>query len=143
MHHRPYTPGQPRTSGQNARMHILLGKLKLDTEQRHELASQFSQGRTSSTRELTAIEANNLIHQLELQARMGTDEGKLYNMRRKVFSLAHQLGWETPDGKVDRARLDGFCEKRGVAHKPLMQHTVRELAALVTQLQNVNDSHHG
>lgn len=139
----PYTPDQPRTKAQNARLFTLLGKLRLGEDERHELAFAFSDGRTSSTRELRAYECNNLIHHLEKMLKAHPEEVKHYNMRRKVFSLAHQLGWELPNGKVDMVRLNGFCLKRTACKKPLLAMTVKELVAVVTQLENINDKQHG
>ncbi|MEO8589438.1 MAG: hypothetical protein ABI432_08730 [Flavobacteriales bacterium] len=137
-----YGANDPRTNQQNARMHVLLGKLDIDSDQRHELVYQFTQGRTNSSREMLAHECNSLIHTLEQQLD-DTEGDKLYRMRRKVFSLAHELGWELINGKVDRERLDFWCSKYGKFHKALMEHTVPELRSLITQLELVNSKAHG
>lgn len=133
-----YTATEPRTLAQNGRLHLLLGKLGIDTEQRHELVHQFTNGRTTSSKALTAVECNQLIHTLEKQVNDGEGE-KLYRMRRKMFSLSHDLGWELPNGKVDRARLDGFLAKYGPGKKPLMHLSVAELVKAITQLERVNE----
>lgn len=62
------------------------------------------------------------------------------NMRRKIFSLCHELGWTKSDkGKqvVDQKRLNAFLEKRGYLHKPLNFYTPKELPTLVTQFENM------
>ncbi|HRF80142.1 MAG TPA: hypothetical protein PL070_08645 [Flavobacteriales bacterium] len=125
-----------RTKQQNARLHLLTGRLDIDTEQRHDLVHSFTNGRTSSSREMTEAECNSLIHALEKQL-ADADGEKLYRMRRKAFSLAHELGWEDAQGKVDRTRLDGWCVNKSSAKKPLLHMTVAELRNLLTQLEQV------
>lgn len=132
-----YSPTEPRTLQQNSRLHVLLGQLGIDTEQRHELVLQFTHGRTHSSRAMLALECNQLIHSLEKQYESGEGQ-KQYNMRRKVFSLAHELGWELPDGKVNRDHLDAFILKRGGTKKPFMKLSTKDLRNLITQLEVMN-----
>lgn len=132
-----YAQTEPRTMQQNARLHVLCGKLRIDAEQRHELMREFSNGRTSSSKELYAPECNQLIHRLEQQL-TEREDNRLYKVRRKLFSLAHELGWEDATGKVDRARLDGFLLKFGPGKKILMAMDAKELSKAITQLEQVN-----
>lgn len=133
-HHHSTT--ELRTKQQNARLHLLTGKLDIDTEQRHDLVHSFTNGRTSSSREMTQVECNALIHALEKQL-ADADGAKIYRMRRKAFSLAHELGWEDAQGKVDHMRLAGWCLHKSSAKKPLLHMTATELRSLLTQLEQV------
>mgnify|MGYP007026480074 CR=1 FL=1 len=121
---------------QNNRLFGLLAKLGLGGDDRADLCRQFSAGRTSSSRELLAPEADLLIAHLERLAEHG-EPGKLYRMRRKVYSLAHELGWERPDGTVDVQRLDAWCMHFGRTKKDFHEHTLAELRDLITQLEIV------
>lgn len=131
-----YGANDPRTTQQNARLFYLLGRLDIDAEQRAELVHQYTNGRTTSSREMLAHECNSLIHHLELQT--GQDQGgQLYRMRRKVFSLAHEMGWELTSGQVDKDRLHNWLLKYGKHHKELMKLSAAELRDTITQLERV------
>lgn len=125
-----------RSPAQHNRLFGLLGRLDIDADGRHDLVKQFTNGRSTSTKDLFGSEANALIHHLEALRASGVD-GKTYRQRRKVFSLAHELGWEHPNGAVDKEHLDAWCVKFGKAHKPLMELDVKQLAALISQMEIV------
>lgn len=131
-----HPPAALRNVQQNNRLYGLLAKLGLGSEDRADLCRQFSGGRTRSSRELLAQEADQLIAHLERLAEHG-EPGKLYRMRRKVYSLAHELGWERPDGTVDVERLDTWCLHYGRTKKGFHDHTLGELRDLITQLEIV------
>lgn len=131
-----YGATDPRTNQQNARLFVLLGQLDIDAEQRAELVHQFTNGRTCSSREMLAHECNSLIHHLEQQTGQGEPD-QLYRMRRKVFSLAHELGWELMSGKVDKDRLNNWLLKYGKHHKELYKLNASELRDTITQLERV------
>jgi hypothetical protein len=133
-HH--YGANDPRTNQQNARLFFLLGKLDIDSEQRAELVHQFTNSRTSSSREMLAHECNSLIHHLEGQLGEGEQDAR-YKMRRKVFSVAHELGWEGADGKVDKLRLHNWLLKYGMHKKELLKLSAKELTDTITQLERV------
>jgi hypothetical protein len=132
-----YGANDLRTNQQNSRLFVLLGKLDIDSEQRGDLVHQFTGGRETSSRLMLAHECNSLIHHLEAQLD-GIDGGKLYRMRRKVFSLAHELGWEEGSGKVDKDRLNGWLMKYGQHKKDLLAMTTKELRDTVTQMERMN-----
>ena len=58
-------------------------------------------------------------------------------MRRKAFAIAHELGWEDAQGKVDRARFDAWMLKYSYLHKGINQYTHNELPKLLTQLEQL------
>ena len=60
--------------------------------------------------------------------------------RRKVISLAHELRWHLPGGKVDMAKVNAWCVAYGPEKKPLNAYPVKELAKLISQLVIVRDN---
>lgn len=134
-----YGANDPRTTQQNSRLFYLLGRLDIDAEQRADLVHQYTNGRTCSSREMTAMECNSLIHHLEQQLGEGDQGGQMYRMRRKVFSLAHELGWELMNGHVDRDRLNNWLLKFGKHKKELKQLSAAELRDTITQLERVTE----
>lgn len=132
-----YGATDPRTTQQNARLFVLLGKLDIDAEQRAELVHQFTNGRTTSSREMMAYECNSLILHLEKQTGEGDQGGQMYRMRRKVFSIAHEMGWELMNGQVDKDRLNHWLLKYGKHKKELLKLSAAELRDTITQLERV------
>lgn len=125
-----------RTPAQSNRLFGLLGKLDIDNEGRAYLVEQFTEGRTTSTKELREHECAALIDHLDNLVR-NTNADAAQKMRRKVFSIAHELGWEDIGGKVDTDRLHNWLLKYGYLHKPLNDYTSHELPRLITQLEKV------
>lgn len=133
MHH---SRTELRSKQQHIRLFGLLGKLGLGNDTRHTLVHAFTNSRTTSSKEMTEWECNMLINHLE--GMVPKTDNPLFLQRRKVFALAHELGWELKGGEVDKTRLQAFIDKRGVAKKPLMKHSSKELRDLITQLERVS-----
>ncbi len=62
-------------------------------------------------------------------------------MRKKIISYAYQMQWVTQEGKADMPRLNNWCVKYGMFHKPLNDHNMPELVQLVTQVEKLYKSH--
>jgi hypothetical protein len=121
------------------RMMALLTKAKLQGR-RHAIVWEFSGGRTESSKELTNGEMTAVIDALE----KGFKElDRADAMRKKIISMAHELGWHHVDGikpsgeikyKADMVKInDWCCSKYSLYKKPLNDHTYPELVKLVTQ----------
>lgn len=127
-----------RTQEQNTRFHAIIGKLGLSKDEKQQLVEEVSYGRTDSSRELYVSEMNHLINHLQsIVNSNGPDPA--FKMRRKIFSLCHEFGWEClPESrKVDVQRLNNWMLKFGYLHKPLNSYTLQELPKLVTQFENM------
>lgn len=125
---------QTRSLPQNRKLHMLLGKLKLDPEVKQDIIYKATLGRTTSSKDLYQSEADILIN--ELNRMLNADPAQ--RMRRKIFSICHELGWRLPASqKVDVQRLNNWLMKYGYLHKPLMAYTYQELPALVSQLEEI------
>jgi hypothetical protein len=128
---------------QNKRFHALLGPLKLSAEDKAQLVASFSVTGATSSKDLLYSEAGQLITHLE---RAGTHSGtteaheRAERQRGKVLSLAHELRWHLPNGKVDMGRVDEWCSTHGPAKKPLNLYPADKLATLISQLVIVRDN---
>lgn len=99
----------------------------------HELALEYSHGRTETLEDLTQLETQNLIATYK--------EPSAYDkMKRKILSLAHEMRWELPNGKVDMARLNAWCKKHTPSHKPFDRLTEKELPVVVSLFEKVYHS---
>lgn len=114
----------------------IMAKQGIDEELKQELVSDLTNGRTTSISKLFGHEAISLIRNLNGDAdQWKAEDTKANKLRRSILAIAHQLGWETDEGKVDMARVNGFCEARGFGKKPLNDYTVKELPKLIAQFK--------
>jgi hypothetical protein len=145
----------PVSKGQLAKIHILIGQqVGKNDDLKQTMVSSFTAGRTTSTKELTWKEAQDLIKALSGIAPPAPRERKELSpeeqqrndikmanyrecdkKRKLLIRYAHQMGWELPDGKADLDRLNGWCIKYGTYHKPLMEHSSTELSHIAVQLE--------
>jgi hypothetical protein len=132
-----------RDENQNKRLHLLLGKASLLAE-KPELVSFFTDGRTTSSRELTYEEAENFINYLEGMSQLQKTSGKesTEKMRRNIIAICYELGWiENSDNpeerKMNMAVIDSFIKQRGYIKKPLNDFTLKELPKLVSQFKQI------
>jgi len=67
-------------------------------------------------------------------------DDKRGRMVRKMLSMAHEMLWETPEGKADMERINAWCEKYTEQHKKLDDLKTDELPAVVTTFTKVYKS---
>jgi hypothetical protein len=132
-----------KTPQQLARIFGLLRTMGIDRAGRAQLVHQFTNGRSSSAADLSYTEADDIIKALEgMAANTGSPKDIAVKMRRRIISLAHEMGWELPSaGKgrpsADMLRLYNWVLKFGYLHKDFNAYTVNELPKLVTQFEEV------
>ena len=93
--------------------------------QENDIALQFSNGRTDNLEDLTHSETQNLIN--EFKERTPKDK-----MKGKILSMAHEMRWELPNGKVDFNRLNAWCKKHTPYHKQFDDLQESELTTVVS-----------
>lgn len=125
-----------RTTAQSNRLHGLIGMLGIDSEQKQYLVEQYTEGRATSTKDMSATECQALIDHLAKVA-MDTNADRANVMRRKAFAIAHELGWEDDQGKVDREHFDAWLLKYGYLHKGINEYSHNELPKLLTQMEQL------
>ena len=103
-----------------------------------EIANDYSNGRTGHISELNQAEAKALIDSLiQAPSRQGNASER---MRKKIISLAHQMGWQVA-GKADMERIDNWCKKYGYLGKGLNAYKYNELPRLVRQMETVFETY--
>ncbi len=118
----------------------ILSELGLKTEEdRHNLISGFTNGRTTSTKDLSDWEAESLIKHLESADYKACDK-----MRKKIISMAIEMGWivmrnNKPSG--DMNAIEQWCLNRSYLKKGLNEYTYKELPKLVTQFSMMHVDH--
>ncbi len=131
-----------RTNQQSARLHQLLTQCGL-MEDKANLVSAYTHGRSTSSKDLLEIECRSLIQHLEaiatelqVKAPIPADD-PANRMRRKIIARAHEMRWEVPGGAADMARINRWCVGKSYLHKPLNDYTLEELPDLVSQFDKV------
>lgn len=125
-----------RTTAQSNRLHGLIGLLGIDSEQKQYLVEQYTEGRATSTKDMSTTECQALIDHLAKVA-IDTNADRANVMRRKAFAIAHELGWEDDQGEVDREHFDAWLLKYGYLHKGINEYSHNELPKLLTQMEQL------
>jgi hypothetical protein len=123
----------PITNAQISKFHVLLSQLKLQ-ESKADFVSQFSNGRATSTKDLSMQEAGTMLKFL-------SQFDPCDKMRRKVFALAYESGiiyGHTPeDKKMNDVKLNNFLKERGAVKKGLNKMNKGELVKTVNQFEQI------
>lgn len=116
----------------------LVAKLNLQG-QKATIVAGFTGGRAESTTDMYSHEANAMIKHLKS---LDADEQKADVMRKKIISMAHEMGWRLPGTtEADMKRIDKWCVQYGKCHKKINSHLLKELPDLVTQFEMVYKKH--
>jgi hypothetical protein len=103
------------------------------TEMKDTLVFQFTNGHTTSRKDMTIAEAAELIQYL-------VKDDPSTKMRNKIFAIAHDMKWLYPKmHDVNRMIIDRFLEKRGAVKKPIAQMDEKELQLIVTQFVSMQN----
>jgi hypothetical protein len=127
-----------RNKKQNSELHALISKLGIDAETKEELVYNFTKQRTKSSSQMLIWECQALINELRAKALLmpkNKDAEQADKLRKKLFSIAREMGWVT-NGKVDQ-RLHTWVLKYGFLKKALNDYSVAELPKLITQMEYV------
>ena len=125
------------TPGQLKMMHTLLQRQGL-MENKPELVCGFSGGRTTSSRELTAAEAKEMIAYLKGDSQR---LGIIKCIWRLAFDCGMIYGSEEMDMRINAGRIDLFCKTRGTVKKPISSQSLAELKRTHRQFESICRSH--
>ncbi|WP_295795162.1 hypothetical protein [Mucilaginibacter sp.] len=121
------------TKGQIAKIHVLLNNLGIAGE-KASILNSLTNGRTESTKQLTIIEARQLIVSLS-----GHDPAE--RLKSLIFSLGYQsgilYGSTADDKKMNAAKLNMFLKERGAVKKELNQMRYGELVKTHRQFEAI------
>lgn len=115
------------------RFYKLLNRLPVhDDEMKERLVLQYTGGRTSSLREMTATEYDTMCNALDQST--ADPQSELRKKKRSiVLHLMQQLGIDT----TDWTRINAFCRDRRIAGKEFRVLTLEELDALAVKLRTI------
>lgn len=142
------------------RLQTLRREQKLTDDAYRAMIAGVSDGRTTSTKELTQVEAFSAINSLVgIQHTQRIHEGdkeltEVDKMRRKILSRFHRMKWYLPGvapiastatgglvvGQLDYKRINQWMVDYSYLHKPLNKYSESELPDLVSQVDKVYKS---
>lgn len=124
---------KPVSKPQIGKIHVLLNQNGWMHE-KAEIVAAISDGRTTSTRELSSMEAIQMIRYL-------SEHNPGERMKALIFSLAYQAGiiyGSSPaDKKINAAKLDLFLQDRGTVKKKLNAMGIPDLTRTLKQFQAI------
>lgn len=116
-------------------IHTLFSKAGLkDKDDKKSIIRTYTKERSESSKDLTFKEAAALIGHLKT---FDVKDPKADKMRKKILSLAHEMGYKLESGAIDMNRVNAWTSKYGYLHKPLNSYTYEELPVLVSQFETV------
>ena len=111
-------------------LHAILAKKGL-MDEKATMVQAISDGAHTSSKDLSVGQLSALITQLNSGAQVvAAPAGD--KQRKHIISMAHEMGWKLPDGKVDMHRINNWCIKYGHLHVRLNDYEGEELSRLVT-----------
>ena len=117
-----------------SRFYALLGKLPVHSEgMKEEFVSQYTGGRTTSLRCMTAVEYETMCRALEDSL---SDRNMLRVNRSSALRLMQRLGIDTSDW----SRVNAFCMDTRIAGMPFYKLDCRALEALSKKLRSIERS---
>lgn len=123
-----------RLKSQNERFHGLIGKLKMDKDEKKEIVRWASAGRASSSKDLTAHEMQNAIDKLS-----GNYDSRIAKMQAKARAIASDIGILKTSGQtVDYSALNNFILKKFKVNN-LFQLDYKSLIDCITALERWRD----
>ncbi len=121
------------SKAQLQKLHALLSNLGL-VDQKQEMVYAMTDGRTTSSKDLSMDEARKLISNL---AKYDPKE----RQKNLIFSLAYKAGIiygeSDADKKMNAAKLNMFLKERGVVKKELNQMNFDELVKVHRQFEGI------
>jgi hypothetical protein len=100
-----------------------------------------SNGRTESLTAMTQPETQSLINGLKEAMGQPTETSE-EKMRKKIISMAHDLGWRLPGGKkIDMHSVDTWCINKSGFAKPLDALNYWELTKAVTMFSSMHEKY--
>lgn len=144
---------EPRTAAQNGKLHALLSSEGVTPANKAEMVLQFTDGRTTSSREMFKSECADMIKALEGQREVGWhskdfSETPGQAQRRKILSTCYDMNLFLKVDMVkrkmvvDRPALDNFLMASTAPKKRLNKMSEAELNLVVTQFKQMNKKAH-
>ncbi|MEQ9426983.1 MAG: hypothetical protein RJQ09_21350 [Cyclobacteriaceae bacterium] len=139
---------KPISQAQLKRLQTLLTKANL-REEKEEIISHYTNGRSTSSRQLTSQEATDCCDWLQGIADQYQEEDPCNQMRKKMLYYGYMMGYDEPTNdrqsglpakQINYINVDDWCKKWGIHKQPLNKLTRQQLHQTVSQFLQVYKS---
>lgn len=136
--------GKPVTAQQIKALHATFRGLGMDEENRHNFIAHYTDGRTSSTKELTMEEARRLLENLE-RSRREAYRMEAQHVCKQIYALSFQISFlnkgysseSVEEFEMNKAKINVFCRQRTKSRKNLTEMTLSELKEVKKQMEAI------
>lgn len=124
---------KPLSPAQLKKIHTMFGKLGIEQEDKQGIISSLTNGRATSTKDITFDEAKYLINYLVGQAEpdMVAYQEQCRKVVGQIYRLSYEIGMsygDTPEDKLmNCAKINKFCRERGTVKKNVNEMNLQEL----------------
>lgn len=141
MNAKPITPAQLK------KIQTMFTRIGFDKEDKMHTISNLTNGRATSTKDITSNEAARLINHLtgktepvkSAKRKMNQEEAR--DMVRCIYRIAYDIGMcygDTPEDKLmNCAKINRFCRERGTVKKNITEMTLPELKKTKKQFEAI------
>lgn len=136
--------GKPATAQQVKALHAVFRSAGMDEENRRNFLAHLTDGRTTSTKELTMQEARSILNGFskEQQAHIQNEAKQLC---KQIYALSFQIsflnkGFDTSsreEFEMNKAKINQFCRERTRIRKNLTEMTLQELRQVKRQMEAI------
>ncbi|WP_448781138.1 hypothetical protein [Bacteroides congonensis] len=141
------TKDKPISPQQMKALHATFRSKGFDEEERHDFISRFTEGRVSSTKELTFNEARLMLERLNESDKKKKEREQMEakNLLKAIFFLSFEISFlnkgfsndTEEEFEMNKAKLNVFSRDRSASHKNLTEMNLNELKAFKKQLEAI------
>lgn len=135
---------KPITAQQLKALHATFNRIGMDAENRHNFIAHVTDGRTSSSKELTMEEARRILDDLGKEQREAYQrEAKqlckqIYGLSFKISFLNKGFSTDSPEEfEMNKAKINVFCRRCTKAKKNLTEMNLAELKEVKKQMEAI------
>lgn len=144
------TKDKPITPAQMQALHATFRSKGFDEEERHGFICQFTDGRVSSTKELTFNEARLMLERLnessaQQEERKRKEKEKTKIELKAIYHLSFEISFlnkgftsdTEEDFEMNKAKLNMFARSKSASHNNVTEMSLPELKAFKKQLEAI------
>lgn len=141
------TKDKPISPQQMKALHATFHRIGLDADARHDFISRFTEGRVSSTKELTFNEARLMLERLNESDKKKKEREQMEakNLLKSIFFLSFEIPFlnkgfsndTEEEFEMNKAKINVFSRDRSASHKNVTEMSLSELEAFKKQLEAI------
>lgn len=136
--------GKPATVQQIRALHVVFRNAGMGEENRRNFLAHLTNGRTTSTKELTMEEARDILNGFKMKQQVHV-KNEAKQVCKHIYALSFQIsflnkGFDTSsceEFEMNKAKINQFCRERTRIRKNLTEMTLSELKQVKKQMEAI------